>query len=128
MAGGTGSFIDLGDWGTAWEYRCCDGPHLVEYLCCQEQEFTPECSLKADWNSLRQDAQAGLLRTGGLGQMANTSAHTWVCHFAHHCAEMRLGRTPNASAIDPYCWVYREDLHTFEAFGRGSEVGLTWDD
>jgi len=38
-----------------------------------------------------------------------------------------LGATPNASAIDPYCWIYREDLHSFEPFGQGSEVGLTWE-
>ena len=39
VAGGTGAapFHGGGD-NWYWQYRCCNGPHLVEYRCCQEKE------------------------------------------------------------------------------------------
>ena len=58
-----------------------------------------ECGLPFEWSQLRPDARAGLLRTGGLGLNARNDSHTWLCHFAHHCARRRRPEPANGSGL-----------------------------
>jgi len=215
------------------------GAAVLQVRTIQSTPPPEQCSLLLDWGHLRHDARAGLLRTGGMGLQARNDSHTWLCHFAHHCARRKqrgpvesagwasamsakecfdgcraggygclqgsvlsdhywgccnalscmqtcmmrvsglsfddcthqvsitsslgseceftvagrrynmcltfeesacqveptvesglygceIGSLPNISAIDPYCWVFKEGTTDFEPLGRGSEVGLIW--
>jgi len=39
----------------------------------------------------------------------------------HGC---QVGAPPIISEIDPFCWVYNEQLEQFDAWGHGSQLGL----
>ena len=123
-------------------YSCGGGTELREkdVGCCNRLSCFQACIMRVRGLSLSECSQQVYDAAQGSACSLSISGFMYdICNgFGESTCEVsptiesglygcHLGDTPNASAVDPYCWVYREDLQSFEPFGQGSQVGLTWD-